>query len=67
MSGLYEKYTVTNNETGEKVKDCFVLRPDRDILAQHAIRVYAKAAGGALGRDLNNWIDALEDLHDTHK
>lgn len=68
--GLYEKYVVTKrDENGlpQVLSGCFVLRPETDLLARHAIRVYAKAAGGSLGRDLNNWIDSLEDLHDTHK
>lgn len=66
-SGLYRKYVVTNLETGEHVNDCFVLRPDRDLLARHVLRNYAKLAGGVLGRELNIWLDAMEDLHDTHK
>ena len=40
--GLYDKYTIINNETGKKV-ECgyFVLKPEIDKVAREAIRAYA--------------------------
>lgn len=57
--GLYGKYTVTNNETGEVVTACFVLRPDRDAAARKALWCYAAATEDTqLSRDIERWMQS---------
>lgn len=59
--GLYNKYTVINNDTGETVEDCFILKPMEDKAAREALRCYAKATDNeVLSRDLNKWVDKIE-------
>ena len=61
--GLYGKYTVINNETRERVVDCFVLRPGRDRAARRALYVYGTHCGNvALRDDLHAWVLRLEGL-----
>lgn len=61
--GLYGKYTVVNNETGEQVTDCFVLRPEHDRAARAALYVYGTRCGNvALRDDLHAWVLRLEGL-----
>lgn len=57
-TGLYGKYSVINNETGEQVADCFVLRPERDIAALHALSEYAARCwhDEQLQNDLREWV-----------
>ncbi len=55
--GLRGKYIVIKEDTGELVKNCFVLRPDRDPAAVTALRAYAEATDNeALATDIINWI-----------
>lgn len=60
--GLYNKYTVINNETGKQVDGaCFVLRPDRDTAAYGALLLYAKLTSNTdLAMDLTRWLSSLE-------
>lgn len=39
--GLYNKYTVINNQSGEVVESCFVLRPQIDLAARATMYEYA--------------------------
>lgn len=55
--GLYGKYTVIKNETGETVGDCFVLRPMKDEAAVKSLQAYAAATDDAqLRDDLYAWV-----------
>ena len=55
--GLYEKYSVVNVKTGRAIKDCFVLRPDRDRAAAAALRAYAEVTENkALADDIIRWV-----------
>ena len=57
MSGLYPKYTVTNNHTGLEVYDCFVLKPAKDEAARLALLYYAEICGDEeLKRDIKAWL-----------
>jgi len=38
--GLKVKYRVYKARNGEPVEDCFVLRPDKDVAARHALEAY---------------------------
>lgn len=59
--GLCLKYDVIKVETGEKVNNCFVLRPDKDPAAVTALRAYArKTPNKALADDIIAWIGAYE-------
>lgn len=61
--GLYDKYEVWKNGTqlGERVRNCFVLRPDRDPDARVALRAYARTTpNDDLARDLGKWMDELD-------
>jgi hypothetical protein len=64
--GLYDKYTVTNNKTGEVVDGpTFVLRPDKDLNAALALMIY-----GAVVEDENQHLalgiaQALDEVIDT--
>lgn len=61
--GLYEKYRVIKNATGEEVEGCFVLRPDRDVAALHALSEYAAHCrhDEQLQNDLRVWVSRLWD------
>lgn len=60
MKGLYGKYTVINNDTGEEVTDCFVLRPKKDMAARAALKAYARATEDIpLAEDILHWIIKL--------
>lgn len=55
--GLKAKYLVFKADTGEKVDNCFVLRPDKDPAAVEAIRAYARATDNeTLAEDIYNWV-----------
>ena len=59
--GLYGKYTVIKNETGETVDDCFVLRPNKDPAALKALQIYADFTDDKqLAEDLYKWIEAAK-------
>lgn len=65
--GLFIKYTVTKNDTGEGVDGCFVLRPDKDPAAIHAILAYADYCENVQGKtelaeDLRKWMTAVKVL-----
>lgn len=60
-TGLYDKYTVIENSTGETVENCFVLRPFNDPAARVALRHYAqyiRASNPKLADDITRWLDA---------
>lgn len=60
--GLYNKFTVINNETGEEVKDCFVLRPEIDYAARQALETYALCTPNKeLMVDIYNWLNNIRD------
>jgi len=62
MKGLYGKYTVIDNETCKEVTDCFVLRPNVDPGAYHALVEYAETTyNPELKRDLKAWIAKIEE------
>ena len=55
--GLKAKYIVFKADTGEKVENCFVLRPGKDPAAVKAIRTYASATDNeTLAEDIYNWV-----------
>ena len=55
--GLKAKYLVFKADTGEKVDNCFVLRPDKDPAAVEALRAYASATDNeTLAEDIYNWV-----------
>lgn len=55
--GLKAKYLVFKADTGEKVDNCFILRPDKDPVAVEAIRAYASATDNeTLAEDIYNWV-----------
>lgn len=59
-AGLYEKYSVTKNETGEPVFGCFILRPEKDKAAVEALKAYAQATPNKqLADDIYRWIEEL--------
>jgi hypothetical protein len=63
MAGLYAKYKVTKVSTGEDIRDCFVLRPDRDEHARAALRAYAESIreeNEELAMHLATWMDEIE-------
>lgn len=60
--GLYNKYTVINNDTGEEVTGCFVLKPYKDKAALEALKRYAEVTNlQALRRDLLDFISGFEE------
>lgn len=60
--GLYMKYDVFKTGTNEVVRDCFVLRPDKDPAALAALRTYAETTPNQkLGTDLLAWIRGIEE------
>lgn len=55
--GIYGKYTVTNNATGEIVTDFFLLRPCSDDAAKVAVACYAAVTTNKrLAHDLRHWL-----------
>ena len=63
MQGLYNKYTVINNETGREVEDwCFVLKPSKDPAAKVALKAYANATENeSLRNDLYVVLKEMEE------
>ncbi|MGW8822243.1 LexA family protein [Paenibacillus lautus] len=64
--GLYDKYTVINNETGQAIDGpCFVLRPDKDAAAIGALLQYAESTPNTdLAMDITRWLSGLEEIHE---
>ena len=55
--GLKAKYLVFKADTGERVENCFVLRPDKDHASVEALRAYASATyNETLAKDIYNWV-----------
>lgn len=62
MTGLYNKYTVTNNQTGREMTGVFILKPDTDLAARAALLSYAAHVAyenPLLAADLRAWVKAL--------
>lgn len=58
--GLKAKYNVYKKENGEKVEECFVLRPQKDLAAAVALRAYASCTDNkGLGEDILNWLKSM--------
>ena len=56
-AGLKLKFLVFKAATGERIKNCFVLRPDKDHAAVEALRAYAEATDNkTLADDIYNWV-----------
>lgn len=63
--GLKAKYLVFKADTGERVGNCFVLRPDKDPAAVEAIRAYARATDNeTLAEDIHNWVGKGEPVRE---
>ena len=63
--GLKAKYLVFKADTGERVGNCFVLRPDKDPAAVEAIRAYARATDNeTLAEDIYNWVGKGEPVQE---
>ena len=63
--GLKAKYLVFKADTGEKVDNCFILRPDKDHSAVEALRAYAKATDNEiLAGDIFNWVGKGVTVHE---
>ena len=63
--GLKAKYIVFKADTGERVGNCFVLRPDKDPAAVEAIRAYARATDNeTLAEDIYNWVGKGEPVQE---
>ena len=59
---LKTKFIVYRAYTGERVNDCFVLRPEKDPAAVAAIRAYANATdNNVLRHDLLMWIGGHDE------
>ena len=57
MDGLYPKYTVINNQTGQEVYDCFILKPMSDEYARQALLYYADICDNeSLKNDIKAWL-----------
>lgn len=61
--GLKGKYLVFKADTGAKVDNCFVLRPDKDTAAVEALRAYANATDNkTLAEDIYSWVGKGEPV-----
>ncbi len=61
--GLYGKYTVVKNSTGELVTDCFVLKPSKDETARKALLFYADNCKiPQLSDDIKEWLQELKEM-----
>jgi hypothetical protein len=62
--GLYAKYKIISNSTGEEVKrPSFILFPDHDPHARAALRAYADSvekSNPELAIDLRAWMDTID-------
>lgn len=58
--GLKVKYRVYKARNGEPVEDCFVLRPDKDVTARHALEAYViHCDNEQLAYDIHQWLMEL--------
>lgn len=58
--GLYSKYQVTHTDGRPLDGDCFVLRPDRDPAAWHALEEYIRyTQNGLLAGDILLWLHRI--------
>jgi hypothetical protein len=66
--GLYNKYTVINNETGKPIEgEAFILRPDKDDMALIALEAYAEATENqSLKQDIKEWVRYLKFERGQH-
>lgn len=56
-AGLKLKFLVFKADTGERIENCFVLRPDKDRAAVEALSAYAEATDNkTLADDIYNWV-----------
>ena len=63
--GLKAKYLVFKSDTGERVGNCFVLRPVKYPAAVEAIRAYASATDNeTLAEDIYNWVGKGEPVQE---
>lgn len=60
--GIYNKYTVIDNKTGQPVDGAvFVLKPDKDPAALKSLETYASATDNTkLSEDIMMWIDQIQ-------
>ena len=68
--GLYSKYTITKNSTGEEIQDAFVLKPLTDKHARKALRTYANSVRSEnpdLARDLDAWLIGIGTEESIHE
>lgn len=62
-AGLKLKFLVFKADTGERIENCFVLRPDKDNVAVEALRAYAEATDNKmLSEDIYNWVGRDETV-----
>ncbi|KZS45723.1 hypothetical protein AWU65_07250 [Paenibacillus glucanolyticus] len=64
--GLYDKYTVIDNDTGRAVDgSCFVLRPGKDAAAVGALLQYVELTPNTeLAMDITRWLSRLGVAHE---
>lgn len=63
--GLKAKYLVFKADTGGKVDNCFVLRPDKDPVAVEALRAYARNTDNeTLAENIYKWVGKVERVQD---
>jgi len=61
--GLYPKYVVQHADGRGLDGDCFVLRPDRDLAAWHALFTYATFTDNErLADDIYAWLERARPL-----
>lgn len=60
-TGLYDKYTIINNKSGEPIdEDAFVLKPDKDPAARKALITYAvNTKNERLRNNLYDWVERI--------
>ena len=62
VRGVYSKYTVIKESTGEVLDDCFVLRPAKDEHARAALLAYARSCefdNPVLHAELLAWLNYI--------
>ncbi len=59
--GLYGKYRIINNQTGEELAgNFFILRPARDKAARYALQCYADVTpNDHLAADIRAWLEEI--------
>lgn len=62
--GLYNKYQITNRDTGKEAEgDYFVLKPTNDPAARAALMAYAEATDNEqLAAEISVWVSMLPEL-----